>query len=165
MSAVVVSANEREFSALSTEELIARVVGLSQEMRAHVVGAVDSMQDINRGIHLLSMNARIEAARAGSAGAGFGVVGQELTRMSDNMREAAASLIRESQARGVDLDAVLRLLNEDVVANRLCDLAYSAIDIVDRNLYERSCDVRWWATEPAVARCLVEGTPESLRHA
>jgi hypothetical protein len=165
MSAVVVSANEREFSALSTEELIARVVGLSHEMRAHVIGAVDRMQDINRGIHLLSMNARIEAARAGAAGAGFGVVGQELTRMSDNMREAATGLIRESQARGADLDAVLRLLNEDVVANRLCDLAYNAIDIVDRNLYERSCDVRWWATEPAVARCLVEGTPESLRHA
>jgi hypothetical protein len=25
--------------------------------------------------------------------------------------------------------------------------------------------VRWWATEPAVARCLVDGTPEALRHA
>src|SRR5690606_22559611 len=130
-----------------------------------VVGAVDRMQEINRGIHLLSMNARIEAARAGAAGAGFGVVGQELTRMSDNMREAATSLIRESQARGADLDAVLRVLNEDVVANRLCDLAYGAIDIVDRNLYERSCDVRWWATEPAIAQCLSEGTPAALRHA
>lgn len=151
--------------ALSTEELIARVVGLSQDMRAHVVGAVDRMQDINRGIHLLSMNARIEAARAGAAGAGFGVVGQELTRMSDNMREAATSLIRESQARGADLDAVLRMLNEDVVTSRLCDLAHGAIDIVDRNLYERSCDVRWWATEPAVARALVEGTPDALAHA
>jgi hypothetical protein len=156
---------ETDSAALSTEELIARVVGLSQEMRAHVVGAVDRMQDINRGIHLLSMNARIEAARAGAAGAGFGVVGQELTRLSDNMREAAVGLIRESQARGTDLDAVLRLLNEDVVANRLCDLAYNAIDIIDRNLYERSCDVRWWATEPAVAHCLREGTPDALRHA
>nr|PZN69677.1 MAG: chemotaxis protein [Pseudomonadota bacterium] len=134
-------------------------------MRAHVIGAVDRMQDINRGIHLLSMNARIEAARAGAAGAGFGVVGQELTRLSDNMREAATSLIRESQARGADLDAVLGLLNDDVVTSRLCDLAHGAIDIVDRNLYERSCDVRWWATEPAVARALTDGSPEALRHA
>jgi hypothetical protein len=85
--------------------------------------------------------------------------------MSDNMREAATGLIRESQARGADLDAVLRLLNEDVVANRLCDLAYNVIDIVDRNLYERSCDVRWWATEPAVAHALKNGTPDALRHA
>src|SRR5690606_22034645 len=118
-----------------------------------------------RGIHLLSMNARSEAARAGAAGAGFGVVGQELTRLSDNMREAATSLIRESQARGADLDAVLGLLNDDVVTSRLCDLAHGAIDIVDRNLYERSCDVRWWATEPAVARALTDGSPEALRHA
>lgn len=165
MSAVMAEASGKDESAHSTEELIARVIGLSQEMRSHVVGAVDRMQDINRGIHLLSMNARIEAARAGSAGTGFGVVGQELTRMSDNMREAATSLIRESHARGADLDAVLRLLNEDVVASRLCDLAYNAIDIVDRNLYERSCDVRWWATEPAVVRCLMEGGADALRHA
>lgn len=163
--AAALQPTETDSSALSTEELIARVVGLSQEMRAHVVSAVDRMQDINRGIHLLSMNARIEAARAGAAGAGFGVVGQELTRMSENMREAATGLIRESQARGTDLDAVLRLLNEDVVANRLCDLAYNAIDIVDRNLYERSCDVRWWAAEPAVTRCLIDSNPDSLRHA
>jgi hypothetical protein len=66
---------------------------------------------------------------------------------------------------GADLDAVLRVLNEDVVSNRLCDLAFSAIDVVDRNLYERSCDVRWWATEPAVTHCLREGSAESMRHA
>src|SRR5690606_1727586 len=118
MAAVIAGTREREATALSTEELIARVVGLSQDMRAHVIGAVDRMQDINRGIHLLSMNARIEAARAGAAGAGFGVVGQELTRLSDNMREAATSLIRESQARGADLDAGLGPLHGDVVRSR-----------------------------------------------
>lgn len=165
MSAVLTHTSDREGSALSTEELIARVVALSQSMRAHVIGAVDRMQDINRSIHLLSMNARIEAARAGAAGAGFGVVGQELTRLSSNMKDAAVSMVRESQSMGAELDAVLRVLNEDVVAQRLCDLAYNAIDIVDRNLYERSCDVRWWATEPAVAQCLKDATPESLRHA
>ncbi len=165
MAFVVVGPEDADAAALSTEELVSRVVGLSQAMRAHVVGAVDRMQEINRGIHLLSMNARIEAARAGAAGAGFGVVGQELTRMSENMREAAMSLIRESQARGADLDVLLRVLNEDVVASRLCDLACSAIDIVDRNLYERSCDVRWWATEPALAAVLREPSAATARHA
>lgn len=29
-----------------------------------------------------------------------------------------------------------------------------AIDIIDRNLYERSCDVRWWATETALFEAL-----------
>jgi hypothetical protein len=146
---------------LSTEELIARVVAWSQGMRSHVIGAVNRMQDINRGIHLLSMNARIEAARAGDAGAGFGVVAQELTRLSSNMRDAATSVVRDSQSTGVDIDALLQVLNEDVVASRLCDLAFNAIDIVDRNLYERSCDVRWWATEPAAAQCLIDDRPET----
>ena len=92
MSAIELRANDGPM--LSTEELIARVVALSQGMRAHVIGAVDRMQDINRGIHLLSMNARIEAARAGTAGAGFGVVAQELTRLSANMKDAATNVVR-----------------------------------------------------------------------
>jgi hypothetical protein len=34
--------------------------------------------------------------------------------------------------------------------SRLPDLSLNAIDIIDRNLYERSCDVRWWATDSAI---------------
>lgn len=96
----------------------------------------------------------MEAARAGASGAGFSVAALELTRLSSGMKEAAASVVHNSRQKGIELDAVLGLLNEDVVARRLCDLACNAIDIVDRNLYERSCDVRWWAAEPAVAQCL-----------
>ena len=162
---MIEATNEGREAPLSTEELIARVVGLSQGMREHVVDAVDRMSDINRGIHLLSMNARVEAARAGISGAGVGVVAQELTRLSANMKEAATDVVRKSQTMGSDLDGVVRLLNEDVVAKRLCDLAYNAIDVVDRNLYERSCDVRWWATEPAVADCLREPSAERRRYA
>ena len=33
---------------------------------------------------------------------------------------------------------------------RLTDLAHHMIEIIDRNLYERSCDVRWWATDAAL---------------
>lgn len=33
---------------------------------------------------------------------------------------------------------------------RFSDLARNVVEIMDRNLYERSCDVRWWATDSAV---------------
>ena len=48
---------------------------------------------------------------------------------------------------------------------RLIDLALNAIDIIDRNLYERTCDVRWWATDAAVVACVADRTPETAQHA
>ncbi len=39
------------------------------------------------------------------------------------------------------------------------------IDVIDRNLYERSCDVRWWATDSAVVECLAGDGASSARHA
>jgi hypothetical protein len=38
------------------------------------------------------------------------------------------------------------------------------IEIIDRNLYERSCDVRWWATDSAVVDCATRKDPESSAH-
>jgi hypothetical protein len=46
---------------------------------------------------------------------------------------------------------------------RLADLALNAIEIVDRNLYERTCDVRWWATDSAVVACLAQNDDTAVR--
>jgi hypothetical protein len=48
---------------------------------------------------------------------------------------------------------------------RLADLALNMIDIIDRNLYERSCDVRWWATDSAVVQALETPCAASADHA
>jgi hypothetical protein len=48
---------------------------------------------------------------------------------------------------------------------RCTDLALNMIDIIDRNLYERSCDVRWWATDSAVVDCLSNGSTEAREYA
>ena len=48
---------------------------------------------------------------------------------------------------------------------RLADLALNAIEIIDRNLYERTCDVRWWATDSAVVAAVAEASPQASRHA
>ena len=82
------------------------------------------------------------------------MVAEELTRLSAGMKLAATSVVGDSRTRGAELQAVLQELNQDVVSKRLCDLAYNAIDVVDRNLYERSCDVRCWAAEPPVVAAL-----------
>jgi hypothetical protein len=40
-----------------------------------------------------------------------------------------------------------------VQGERLADLAHNTVEVMDRNLYERSCDVRWWATDAAMVDC------------
>jgi len=52
-----------------------------------------------------------------------------------------------------------------VRGTRLTDLAFNMIEIIDRNLYERSCDVRWWATDAAVVDALEKPSPEICAHA
>jgi hypothetical protein len=45
---------------------------------------------------------------------------------------------------------------EQAQGERLVDLALNAIELIDRNLYERTCDVRWWATDASVVDCADE---------
>ncbi len=52
-----------------------------------------------------------------------------------------------------------------VRGTRLTDLALNMIDVIDRNLYERTCDVRWWATDAAIVGVCDEPTPERVTRA
>lgn len=152
-------------SDLSAETQIGLVVELSRRMQRHVIQATDDIARLNRATHMLSMNARVEAARAGETGRGFAVVAEELTRLSGEMKGAADQVVLRSQSIGGELDKVIGDLSTRVRENRLCDLALNAIDVVDRNLYERSCDVRWWATDSAVVQCMEEGSAGRVEHA
>ena len=48
---------------------------------------------------------------------------------------------------------------------RLVDLSLNMIELIDRNLYERSCDVRWWATDSAPVDALQRPSGDQSRHA
>jgi hypothetical protein len=54
---------------------------------------------------------------------------------------------------------------EEVRGQRLIDLALNAIEIMDRNLYERTCDVRWWATDAAIVDAAAGAAPDQLAYA
>lgn len=138
---------------VDTDVLTSRMVGLSEIMLTDVKQALDDIDTINRTVHILSMNARIEAARAGRAGAGFAVVAQELARLSAQTQETTRGIGLKAGRTGADLQGVAQQVSGTVAEARLCDLAHHAMDLVDRNLYERSCDVRWWATDAAVVDC------------
>jgi len=117
----------------------------SQEAATEMRRGLSAIQEINSSVKMLSLNARIEAARAGDAGKGFAVVSEEMKRLSDDI-----------QTTSVQIEEIInRTVSEIAEAGisargaRLSDLAFNAIEILDRNLYERTADVRWWATESA----------------
>jgi len=48
---------------------------------------------------------------------------------------------------------------------RMVDLSLNAVELIDRNLYERTCDVRWWATDSAVVDCAASPEPSAVKYA
>ena len=131
-----------------------RISELASRLLVQIRETIKSIGDINLQSRVLSINAQIEAARAGEAGRSFSVVGQEMVAFSDRIQQAAKLLERESQSLVLELVEISRILATNVQGTRLADLAYTNIDLVDRNLYERTCDCRWWATDAAMVSAL-----------
>ena len=138
-------------SALSTPE---RISALADTLLNRIRGSISEISEINLKTRVLSINAQIEASRAGDAGRAFAIVAQEMGSLSEMTQGAAKKLEQESQGLVLELAGISRHLTTDVQSTRLCDLALTNIDLIDRNLYERSCDCRWWATDAAMVNAL-----------
>ncbi len=122
-----------------------------QEAIAHSVEATTSL---NTQMRLLALNARIEATHAGSAGRGFSVVAAEMVDLAQKTQAVFRDLESVAKGRIDRLAAVSQSLHTTVRGTRLADLAHTNVDLVDRCLYERTCDVRWWATDGDVVHAV-----------
>jgi len=133
--------------------------------------ADDKIQRINgitRRSRMLALNAAIEANRFGAAGRGFAVVADEVKAISNEIANLTSALQSELRGRLDDLSSFGRTMASQVSriqGERLADLAHNTVEIMDRNLYERSCDVRWWATDAAVVDCVSACGEEGRTHA
>lgn len=120
-------------------------------------GVMKKIQDISTKSNILALNSGIEAARAGEAGRGFAVVATEIKKFAEeslNASKESETLIKSIQNKA-----------NEIIAVRTVDMAFDTIDKIDRNLFERNCDVQAWATFDAIKDCLVNPTIESKKTA
>jgi hypothetical protein len=110
---------------------------------------------------LLALNAVIEAARAGEAGRSFGVVANEVQRLAAQAAQTADVFQSKVEHR----IGTSRQLVDELEGARLIDLAESLVQLIVRNLYERTADVRWWATDASLWQALFDPNPQNVAHA
>jgi hypothetical protein len=142
-----------------------RILELSERLSAVAGGKIGEISSINREAKMLAINAMITAARTGEAGKAFAIVAEEFKRISSEIDEVAGAMESQVRADLAELSAVGGAILAHLRGQRLADLALNAIEIIDRNLYERTCDVRWWATDSAVVACVADPTDQAARHA
>lgn len=99
------------------EEMIVQVKATNEAI-ASISKAVELISDITSQTNLLSLNASIEAARAGQAGRGFAVVATEIKQLADQSSQGAAAIkniaddILEKSNKSVELTERMRTLAE-----------------------------------------------------
>ena len=99
------------------EEMIVQVKATNEAI-ASISKAVELISNITSQTNLLSLNASIEAARAGQAGRGFAVVATEIKQLADQSSQGAAAIkniaddILEKSNKSVELTERMRTLAE-----------------------------------------------------
>jgi hypothetical protein len=147
-----VSEEKESKSAFSLE----KVAELTEMLAKKTEAAINQIDRINGETQVLSINALIEASRAGEVGKTFSVVAEEMSKLSKKIEDTTENLRRESIGTMAEMGEIIRKQITNIRGIRLSDLALTNIDLVDRSLYERSCDVRWWAKDNSLVDALVE---------
>ena len=141
--------------------LIAR---LTSEVNEVACEKTKSIQKITNQMKMLALNALIESSRAGAHGAGFAVVAQEVRAVGQEVETIARELEEQLTKRTGNLMSSIERMTDRSRGERMVDLSLNAIELIDRNLYERTCDVRWWATDSAVVDCATAPDAAAVSH-
>lgn len=92
-----------------------RMEGISKGS-AEMQSIVDMINDISDQINLLSLNASIEAARAGDAGRGFAVVAQEISKLADQTATSIKGIDEYIKSSNNEIALGLSDVNKTVLA-------------------------------------------------
>jgi hypothetical protein len=147
-----------------SSDISALIGRLTAEVNEIACEKTKSIQHITNQMKMLALNALIESSRAGAQGAGFAVVAQEVRNVGQQVETIARDLESQLTARTGSLMSSIEKMTERSRGERMVDLSLNAIELIDRNLYERTCDVRWWATDSAVVDCAAAPDDATVEH-
>ena len=76
-----------------------------------MIGIIEIINDISDRINLLSLNAAIEAARAGDAGKGFAVVAEEISKLADQTASSTKNIDSLIRANSEEISMEMKNLD------------------------------------------------------
>lgn len=119
------------------------------KVSSNIKELVRSINLINNETNMLAVNASIQAGVAGAEGESFSVIASEIGRLA-----------KQSEAFVLDVNSLTEALGlcvQSTVAARLADAAFDTIDKIDRNLFERYCDIQAFSTFARFVECAQAG--------
>src|SRR5262249_27390439 len=137
---------------------------LTAEVNEVACEKTKAIQKITNQMKMLALNALIESSRAGAQGAGFAVVAQEVRNVGQQVEAIARELESQLTNRTGNLMSSISRMTDRSRGERMVDLSLNAMELIDGKLYDRTCDVRWWATDSAVADCAAAPAAAAVAH-
>ena len=138
---------------------------IASSIRNNLDTSIYDIRDLSERTGVIAINGRIEAARSGREGVGFRIVANEFSKLNDEIADISVQMQEKISLEVQNLIAISDGMAKQVRGQRLSQVALSIMDVIDRNLYERTCDVRWWATDPSLVDALSEKSDRNEEYA
>lgn len=123
-----------------------------EKVAGNVSEVVERINAINNETNMLAVNAAIQAGVAGAEGESFSVIASEIGKLSKQSEDFVASINLLTDNLGKTVS--------QTIYKRLGEAAFDTIDKIDRNLFERYCDIQAFSSFSVIKNFLAGSSVE-----